>query len=379
VIPNKHVKIIGAGRGATIVNIPAGAILWDMNNDTDLALDDFTVQGNDSVGREFLDTSDAVLAAKRIKITKVEVLDTETIFKVGASGYPGIYVLNCNFDVRGTTGRLWKGGAGFLSMTASSAFGASMGGIEGDPDCYFVNSFFHLQGGAALGTLLASACYFLNIGGAGIVIGAGGAQVSACYSNGSTTRHFDFASTAARSQMVGCEFAGWSQEAIRTASSAGLRVDGCGGCKVVDTGSGTHRQDGTGIGGSTSVAEGVGKANADTAAVGNITTGEDNLIIYSLPARALDKINSGVRITNWGIAASNANAKTLKCTLDRKLFSPEPSRSERTICGKLSLRFSEPDQTRKNGYPSSLPGHRTLARRYCGSKAALPPKRTRPR
>jgi hypothetical protein len=279
-----------------------------------LTFEGFTVDGNDSVGQKFLDCANAVAGAKDIVIRNIEILDVETIFNVGAAGYPVITVSDSDFDVKGTTGLYWAGGPGLLQLNGVTAIdvGATGGGITGSPECYFVNSQLNMKLGADVAYLIAAGCVFTNIGVNGIVIGNSGAQISGSYFNGSTTRHLDFLSTADRSQVVGCEFAGWSQQAIRTASSAGLRVDGCGGCKIIDTGSGTHKQDGVGIGASTAVAEGVGKANSDVAAVGNITTGEDNLITYSLPANALNKNNAGVRITNWGIVASNANAKTLK-------------------------------------------------------------------
>jgi hypothetical protein len=56
----------------------------------------------------------------------------------------------------------------------------------------------------------------------------------------------------------------------------------------------------------------VGRLNSNTTAVGNVTTGEDNLITYAMPAQTLSRVGAGVRITAWGTAANNANAKTLK-------------------------------------------------------------------
>lgn len=47
-------------------------------------------------------------------------------------------------------------------------------------------------------------------------------------------------------------------------------------------------------------------------AVGNVTTGEDDLMSYSLPASTLSANGMGVRVTSWGITANNANTKTVK-------------------------------------------------------------------
>ena len=49
-----------------------------------------------------------------------------------------------------------------------------------------------------------------------------------------------------------------------------------------------------------------------TTAVGNVGTGEDNLITHTIAASTLYAAKRTVRITAWGTAANNANAKTLK-------------------------------------------------------------------
>lgn len=56
----------------------------------------------------------------------------------------------------------------------------------------------------------------------------------------------------------------------------------------------------------------VKKNSIGTTAVGNITTGEDNLITATVIKDTLYKAGKGVRITAWGSTANNANAKTLK-------------------------------------------------------------------
>lgn len=53
-------------------------------------------------------------------------------------------------------------------------------------------------------------------------------------------------------------------------------------------------------------------AVVNNTAVGNVGTGEDNLISYTLPANTLSADGNGVRITAWGTGANNGDAKTLK-------------------------------------------------------------------
>lgn len=50
-------------------------------------------------------------------------------------------------------------------------------------------------------------------------------------------------------------------------------------------------------------------------AVGNVGTGEDDLLTYTLPANSLSGTGKTLRITAWGRTAANANAKTLKLYL----------------------------------------------------------------
>jgi len=55
-----------------------------------------------------------------------------------------------------------------------------------------------------------------------------------------------------------------------------------------------------------------GVLSVNTAAVGNVGSGEDDLMTYLLLANSLNTVSSGVKVTAWGLTTSNANAKTLK-------------------------------------------------------------------
>lgn len=46
--------------------------------------------------------------------------------------------------------------------------------------------------------------------------------------------------------------------------------------------------------------------------IGNVGTGEDDLLSYDLPASTLQRDRQTLRITAWGVVANNANAKTVK-------------------------------------------------------------------
>ena len=55
-----------------------------------------------------------------------------------------------------------------------------------------------------------------------------------------------------------------------------------------------------------------GVLSTSVTAVGNVGTGEDDLITYSLPANSLASNGQTLRVHAWGTLAGNANAKTLK-------------------------------------------------------------------
>jgi hypothetical protein len=66
------------------------------------------------------------------------------------------------------------------------------------------------------------------------------------------------------------------------------------------------------MGTGTGVATLVGVAHVNTTAVGNVGTGEDDLMTYSLPANSLSANGKGIRVTAWGTTANNANVKTYR-------------------------------------------------------------------
>lgn len=64
----------------------------------------------------------------------------------------------------------------------------------------------------------------------------------------------------------------------------------------------------------------VAKATVNTTAVGNVTTGEDDLMTYSLPLNAFSSATKGIHIKAWGRTANNVNAKTLKAYFGSQLM-----------------------------------------------------------
>ena len=59
----------------------------------------------------------------------------------------------------------------------------------------------------------------------------------------------------------------------------------------------------------------IGKANINTTPVGNVGTGIDDLMTYSLPANSLSANGKGIRVTAWGTGVNNGNAKNVAFAL----------------------------------------------------------------
>lgn len=57
---------------------------------------------------------------------------------------------------------------------------------------------------------------------------------------------------------------------------------------------------------------GAGPRQSSLANVGNVGTGEDDLISLTLPANTLNAAGTGVKITAWGVTAANVNSKILR-------------------------------------------------------------------
>lgn len=89
-----------------------------------------------------------------------------------------------------------------------------------------------------------------------------------------------------------------SSPSLTTPSIAGSTHTGSN-TFAAGTGSGTYNPEGL--------------LSYNSTAVGNVGTGEDNLMTYSVPANSLSTTGKGLHITAWGRAANNANAKTVKC------------------------------------------------------------------
>jgi hypothetical protein len=104
----------------------------------------------------------------------------------------------------------------------------------------------------------------------------------------------------------------WPSAATVTSDNNQLNITSGAGTALYLNESGGTRTVIRGPGGATSGGGEIPcKANITTTAAGNVGAGTDDLISYTLPASVLNLTGRGLRITAWGTAANNANAKTV--------------------------------------------------------------------
>ena len=66
------------------------------------------------------------------------------------------------------------------------------------------------------------------------------------------------------------------------------------------------------MGASATLSPTITKANVNTTAVGNVGTGEDDLITYSLPTNSFNTAGRGIRLTAWGTTSGGVESRTVK-------------------------------------------------------------------
>jgi len=331
VLPDKPVKFVGAGRGATVLNIGSNVIAaFDADVNNTFTFVDFDIESDGVSGQIAFDvgSSSPGINLHRVRAT------TWRVIEAGASGSPSVTAIDCQFPpVHLAGGVLWNGqGIGeFLRVAATtmSDFGGFSDGGGGAPSIRAISCDFALGIDGTVGMFRAYGCTF----GRGPIMASQRSEFVGCdFIGGFPARWIDLSGSASRSRIVGCAFTGHTGEAVRLTDVTACIVSENEGCNVLEAGGADYNNYANNYGFADSIlvgadsrvdsvqmgissdppAEGIGKANLNTTAVGNAGSGEDNLITYSLPANALYKTASAVRIKAWGTTDNNANAKTLK-------------------------------------------------------------------
>jgi hypothetical protein len=198
----------------------------------------------------------------------------------------------------------WSGGPGSFELTDCFLTGNSgdTGGISGNPDCYFVNSFIRGSNAISVFTISASRCNFVNLGGAGITVNGTYAAFPNGFANcsfqGVIARHIDLVAAATGVAVSGCQFIGWTTEALRTASTGGV-FRGNTNFEVTETGAANSNRfsdvlEGSTIIGATSI---VDDWNTRTVTTTPVTLTRDDRTV-------LVDASGGARVVNLPTAAS---------------------------------------------------------------------------
>lgn len=267
---------------------------------------------------------------------------------VGGGGGPTITTYNCGLVVFGgfklDTGKLITTVAG--SRISGSWFSNSAIQVQSAAfmitGSYFTlsvsaGSFIQFQGAGAAGGVVNYTVCGCDFNGGNLnnyaleVLNVQGVLISGCgfMKNGSgngADADINVGSTGGTMELavVGCKFSSGNPNVAVREFNVGGTIRGSYSTNIgFETSiiiSSFSTVDGVQIGQAALVAEGIGKCDVNTTAVGNVGTGEDNLITYSLPLKALYKTKSFVRYTAWGTTANNANAKTLKVYFGTQLM-----------------------------------------------------------
>jgi hypothetical protein len=190
-----------------------------------------------------------------------------------------------------TAGRWYKSDSdNDYSSTTSSALGFAVNAISADSSGT-IRTAGRVTG---LASLSAGTVYY--------VAATAGALTSSAPTNARKVGVADSASTLITTQ--------WLQPAEVTASLAGLVGTGANTMAGVKSFNDHGRfEPGTSTG---TYANWSGAISVNVTDVGNVSTGEDDLMTYSLPANVLSADLKAIRVTAWGTYGATANTKQIK-------------------------------------------------------------------
>lgn len=259
-MPDKPVKIIGSGKGVTIIDLAANAIAaFTLGFDREYSFASFSVIASTPTAGQivfehtFVGTANAVFEVTDVEDglkpgTAAQSSPVEKVFKfTGASNRTRVYVTDCDFHNGTTPGsNLIDGGISsftFLRVLATNGSIAASGTVVRMVRCQITAltgittlafeaslSFFQTSSGAVLTIsglrLRMDACEF----GSEILVNITLPIFTGCHflaASGPPTRHLDVASAATKIDVSGCIFGtGFiTADAVRTASSDGIYSD----------------------------------------------------------------------------------------------------------------------------------------------------------
>jgi len=269
-LTDKPITILGAGRGATIIDLGANAIVaFTVPNDREYTFAGFSIHGNGALaGQKAFAFTNATGNTKRIHFNDLSIggdalsgtVSIEAGIDVAAASSIEAYVTNCNFrNLSNSASNLWKGngklhmrgvtatGSGIQDVTSLEIFATDCNDINLDSGnvsaremhftrctltgtvgllCEVVASTFT---DCTISLVPAAASQQINLGAADA-----GSSVKGCKFSGAATRCINIGGSETDTHIIGNDFGtGYTSEAVRTTESRGV-IMGNSRCKLLE-------------------------------------------------------------------------------------------------------------------------------------------------
>lgn len=236
-LPDKPIKFIGSGRGATVLSIAGivgGAVLFSIAFDHPYTFRGFTIQG--ALGQPHQGWSGGVALTVAPLIDDVNSINLQFVVAVGPVGTKWRFT-NCDFprpDViaAGTQSRFYQGNVGELEIVNVTALATTVvndpGGMSNGPTVRAVDC--RLSGSLFLGDdSTFTACDLFDVAAGGTNgPGARNRFIGCKFRNtgAAPARWIDANANATDMYVSGCDFG--------TATSEAILLDGATGCRITD-------------------------------------------------------------------------------------------------------------------------------------------------
>ena len=254
-LTNKDIEFVGAGRGATIINIPTGAALFTSAFGRNRTFRNMTIAGNDSAGQVVFNQTVANSLGKRIRVDDVEITGIEKIFKCSSTFV--MHVSFCRFLLVSpppAAARLLDAGTGTAILHMYRTEVQNSAAISGtDPRLLAVKCEFDVANDMKaknnkcvdcdftgtgtvemLGTSSFIGCDFSDS--VAVVVKSSFASFIDCIFSSDAARHIDVESGFDKGVITGCRFLGFASEAVRLTDADEWEITAPNGCKVLEAG-----------------------------------------------------------------------------------------------------------------------------------------------
>jgi hypothetical protein len=234
-LPNKPIKIVGAGRTATVIDLGANVIAaFTLNFDVSFSFQAIEVRGTGIVGQIGFSFGVGMVGGSPTYINDTLVSNVEKVIVTAIGSFPWVKTNQCLFRPAGTAaGRSWSGPGEWNAVeTVMGVTSGHFNGIDGNPVVVWVGGLLRLENAGFVGQIIATGA---SISRGTLTISGSRSILSGCFLATIVARNVDILAGVANSLISGCTFSGFTSEAIQIAGTE-VVVTGNQNCKVVETG-----------------------------------------------------------------------------------------------------------------------------------------------